>query len=289
MAKANGKCALVLEGGSFRGQFTAGVLDVLLEQGVTFDACWGVSAGALNGMNFKSRQIGRGNRVNLAFRDDKRYMSLSSLAKTGSVVGYDFLFDDIQRRIDPFDDEAYRANPMPFYAVVTDLLFGTADYLEVADPEHDMDMVRASTSLPLMAPPVEIGGHQYLDGGLADAAPVEHVLEEEGFDRAVVVLTRERGFEKAPYDASFLTAAQARYADYPYFVEVLKNRHLRYNEQRAHIRAYEEAGRALVVCPAGPVDVAQIEHSGEKLLALYVEGRREGTRMLDEIRAFIAR
>ena len=46
MAKANGKCALVLEGGSFRGQFTAGVLDVLLEQGVTFDACWGVSAGA---------------------------------------------------------------------------------------------------------------------------------------------------------------------------------------------------------------------------------------------------
>lgn len=289
MAERTGGCALILEGGSFRGQFTAGVLDVLLEAGVAFDACWGVSAGALNGMNFKSRQIGRGCRVNLAFRDDKRYMSLSALAKTGSVVGYDFMFDDIQNRIDPFDNEAFRANPMPFYAVVTDLLFGTADYLEVADPVGDLDRVRASTSLPLMAPPVEIGGHQYLDGGLADAVPVEHVLEEAGFERAVVVLTRERGFEKAPYDASMLAAAQARYAPYPYFVETLRNRHLRYNEQREHIWAYERAGRALVVCPAGPVDVAQIEHSGEKLLALYVEGRREGARLLDDIRAFIAR
>ena len=285
-----GGTAIILEGGSFRGQFTAGVLDVLMERGVTgFDACYGVSAGALNGLSFKSGQIGRANRVNLAFRDDKRYMSLSALAKTGSVVGYDFMLHEIQTNIDPFDDEAFRANPMRFYAAVTDLLFGTADYLEVADPVADIDIVRASTSLPLMTQPVELNGHQYLDGGLADAVPVEHVLGAAGFDRAVVVLTRERGYEKEPYDASMLAAAQARYAAFPYFIETLKNRHENYNRQREHIWAYEQEGRALVVCPTGPVDVGQMEHSGEKLLRLYIEGRAEGTRLLDGIRAFIAR
>ena len=285
-----GKTALILEGGSFRGQFTAGVLDVLMEHGVTdFDACYGVSAGALNGLSFKSHQIGRANRVNLAFRDDKRYMSLSALAKTGSVVGYDFMLHEIQADIDPFDNEAFCANPMRFYAAVTDLLFGTADYLEVVDPVADIDIVRASTSLPLMTQPVELNGHQYLDGGLADAVPVEHVLDAAGYDRTVVVLTRERGYEKEPYDASMLAAAQARYAAFPYFIETLRNRHANYNRQREHIWAYEEQGRALVVCPTGPVDVGQLEHSGEKLLRLYIEGRGEGTRLLENIRAFIGR
>ena len=73
-AKNAGKVALVLEGGSFRGQFTAGVLDVLMEAGVEIPAVYGVSAGALNGVNYKSHQIGRVNRINLTFCNDNRYM-----------------------------------------------------------------------------------------------------------------------------------------------------------------------------------------------------------------------
>ena len=282
------RVALILEGGSYRAQFTAGVLAVLLEQNVRFDACYGVSAGALCGMNFKSRQIGRADRLNLAFRDDKRYMGLSTFAKTGSVVGYDFLLNDVQDRIDPFDNDAFRANPMRLFAVVTDVLFGTADYLPVDDPVLDLPAVRASTSLPLMAPPVEIGSHFYLDGGVADSVPVEQVLDKAGYDRAVVVLTRERGFVKEPYDPQMLAAAQARYSKYPYLIDTLKTRHTRYNHQRGHIWCYEKDGRALVVCPPKPVEVAQLEHNGEKLLELYVEGRAEAQRMLNQIREFTA-
>ena len=239
-------------------------------------------------MNFKSRQIGRADRLNLAFRDDKRYMGLSTFAKTGSVVGYDFLLNDVQDRIDPFDNDAFRANPMRLFAVVTDVLFGTADYLPVDDPVLDLPAVRASTSLPLMAPPVEIGTHFYLDGGVADSVPVEQVLDKAGYDRAVVVLTRERGFVKEPYDAQMLAAAQARYSKYPYLIDTLKTRHTRYNHQREHIWCYEKDGRALVVCPPKPVEVAQLEHNGEKLLELYVEGRAEAQRMLNQIREFTA-
>lgn len=287
--KANnaGKVAMVLEGGSFRCQFTAGVLDVFMENGVEVSACYGVSAGALSGLNYKSRQIGRANRVNLAFCNDSRYMGAKSFATSGSVVGYDFLLNDIQDRLDPFDNDAFEKNPMSLYAVATDVVFGTPAYLPVENAVLDVDALRATTSLPLMTQPVEMGDAIYLDGGVADSVPVEHALEDAGFDRAIVVLTQDRTYKKGPYE--FLAAAHARYAAYPYLLEALENRHERYNEQREHIWEYERQGRALVIAPPQPVEVGHIEHDPAKLLALYIHGRQEGKRRLDEVRAFISK
>lgn len=287
--KANnaGKVAMVLEGGSFRCQFTAGVLDVFMENGVEVPACYGVSAGALSGLNYKSRQIGRANRVNLAFCNDSRYMGAKSFATSGSVVGYDFLLNDIQDRLDPFDNDAFEKNPMSLYAVATDVVFGTPAYLPVENAVLDVDALRATTSLPLMTQPVEMGDAIYLDGGVADSVPVEHALEDAGFDRAIVVLTQDRTYKKGPYE--FLAAVHARYAAYPYLLEALENRHERYNEQREHIWEYERQGRALVIAPPQPVEVGHIEHDSAKLLALYIQGRQEGKRRLDEVRAFISK
>ncbi len=281
-----GKTAIVLEGGSFRGQFTAGVLDILLENDITVDACFGVSAGTLNGMNFKAKQIGRSNRVNLAFCNDPRYVGTSAVASSGSLVGYDFLFNDVQDRIDPFDNDTFVANPMELYSTVTDIVFGTADYLPVKNTLLDLDAIRASTSLPLVTPVVELDGHLYLDGGIADSVPVEHVLEDAGFDRAIVVLTQDRGYKKSAYE--FMPAARARYGEYPYLLDALQTRHERYNEQREHIWAYEDAGRALVLAPQKPVTVKHVEHDAAKLLDLYIQGRQEAARQLDAIKEFLA-
>ena len=286
-AKNAGKVAIVLEGGSFRGEFTAGVLDVLMENGVEVAACYGTSAGALNGLNYKSRQIGRVNRVNLAFCNDPRYMGTQSLMTTGSMVGYDFILNDVQDRLDPFDNEAFFANPMEMYACATDIVFGTAAYLPVRDATLDIDAVRASTSLPLVTKPVEIDGHLYLDGGTADSVPLEHVLEDAGFDRAIVVLTQDRSYQKSPY--GLMGAARAVYAGYPYLLEAMESRHERYNEQREHIWEYERAGRALVLAPPVPVEVAHVEHDTEKLLNLYIQGRQEAKHRLGEIREFVGR
>lgn len=282
-----GKVALVLEGGSYRGQFTAGVLDVLMEHGIEVDACYGVSAGTLNGMSYKSRQIGRTNRINLAFCNDSRFMGSRSLATTGSIVGYDFMLNDVQDTLDPLDNEAYAENPMPLYATVTDIVFGTADYLEVENAMLDVDAVRASTSLPMVTQPVEIDGHVYLDGGIADSVPVEHVLEEAGYDRALVVLTQDWAYKKGPYE--FLGAAKAAYSAYPYLVDALADRHERYNEQRQHIWDYEREGRVLVLAPERPVEVAHVEHNPEKLLDLYLQGRMVAASLLQEIRDFVSR
>lgn len=281
-----GKVALILEGGSFRSQFTAGVLDVMLEHGIEVPACYGVSAGTLCGLNYKSRQIGRANRINLTFCNDPRYISTRSLATTGSLVGYDFLLNDVQDRIDPFDHDTFLANPMHLYATVTNVMFGTAEYLEVRDASLDIDIVRATTSLPLVTQPVEVRGSLYLDGGVADSVPVEHVLEDEGFDRAIVVLTQHRSYQKAPYE--LMPAARARYSAFPYLVEAIASRHERYNEQREHIWEYERAGRVFVVAPPHKVEVGHVERDASKLLELYIEGRQEAGRLLDEMKAFLA-
>lgn len=286
-AKNAGKVAMVLEGGSFRGQFTAGVLDVLMEHGVETAACYGTSAGALNGLNYKSRQIGRVNRVNLAFCNDPRYMGAQSLITTGSMVGYDFMLNDVQDRLDPFDNDAYLANPMEMYACATDIVFGTAAYLPIRNATLDIDSVRASTSLPLVTQPVEIDGHLYLDGGTADSVPVEHALEDAGFDRAIVVLTQDRGYTKGEY--GLMPAARRAYAAYPYLLDAMESRHERYNEQREHIWEYERQGRALVVAPARPVEVGHVEHDAAKLLDLYIQGRQEAQRLLGDIKEFVAR
>ncbi len=284
-AKNAGKVALVLEGGSFRGQFTAGVLDVMMEHGIEVAACYGTSAGALNGLNYKSRQIGRANRVNLAFCNDSRYMGAQSLISTGSMVGYDFMLNDVQDRLDPFDNDAFLANPMEMWACATDIVFGTAAYLPVRNATLDIDYLRASTSLPLVTKPVEIDGHLYLDGGTADSVPVEHALEDAGFDRAIVVLTQDRGYVKQP--SNQMTLARRMYAGYPYLLDAMENRHERYNEQREHIWEYERSGRALVLAPSKPVEVGHVEHDPAKLLDLYLQGRQEATRRLDEIKAFV--
>ena len=294
---AEGDTALVLEGGGYRGQFTAGVLDVFLERGLadSFASVFGTSAGAINAVNFRSRQAGRYMRDTLAFRDDRRFMSVHSLVTTGNITGNDFLYHEVQDDIDPFDYETFNTGRQRVWVVVSDVVFGTANYLELSHLPEDIDKVRASASMPVISEMVEIDGHRYLDGGTTDAVAVEVALGDEGAARpegyvpaqkAVVVLTQDRTYRKTkPTD--LMPLAERRYADYHYFLTALKRRPEFYNRQRDRIFELESEGKVRVICPPEPVDIATTEHSGEKLLKLYLEGRHEAERHLDELRAFI--
>ena len=125
------KTGLVLEGGAMRGMFTAGVMDVLMENDVDFDGVIGVSAGAAFGCNYKSKQIGRVIRYNTRFCADKRYCGLGSLLKTGNIYNTDFCYSTVPLEIDPFDFAAYDANPQEFYVVCTDIESGQLEWLVV--------------------------------------------------------------------------------------------------------------------------------------------------------------
>lgn len=297
MEKRKTSNALVLEGGGYRGVFTAGVLDVLMEHGLyDFGSVWGVSAGALNATSFIARQIGRTIRIMLAFRDDRRLMSFFSLATTGNITGGQFLYHVVQEELDPCDVATFNASDTRMFAVASDLMFGAPRYFEIRSLPEDVEKIRASSSLPLVSTTVEIDGHRYLDGGTTDSVPVEMALglapgkaasDFEPADRAVVVLTRHRGYEKGQ-SLERMALLSRRYKEFPLYVEALRTRAERYMAQRERIWELEREGRILVIAPERPVTVAATEHAGEPLLSLYLQGRRLAEERIREIEDFLA-
>ena len=279
------KVGLVMEGGSMRGLYTAGVMDVFMEHGIEFDAGVGTSAGAVFGCNYKSHQIGRVVRYNKRFCRDKRYAGFGNLLRTGNVFGVDFCYRQIPEIHDKFDSEAYKSSPMEFYVTCTDMESGKAVH-QKCDTGKDKDLLwmRASASMPLVSTIVEIDGKKYLDGGIADSIPLEFA-QEIGCEYNVVILTRPEGYVKEKN--SFLPAIKLRYKKYPKFVEAVENRHERYNECLSFIRNREKDGYAFVLRPSVEIDVKTVENSPERLQKAYDLGRRDATACIDKVIEFV--
>lgn len=268
-----------------RGMFTAGVMDVLMENGVDFDGVIGVSAGAAFGCNYKSRQIGRVIRYNTRFCADKRYCGLGSLLKTGNIYNTDFCYGTVPLQIDPFDFAAYDANPQEFYVVCTDIESGQPVYHKyLGQSDHGFDWIRASASMPLVSQIVEIEGRKLLDGGIADSIPVRY-FQTIGYDRNVVVLTQPDGYRKEKN--SILPLIKLKYKRYPNLVAAMANRHNVYNETLETIAREEAAGRLLVLRPPEPLPVDRVEKDPEHLKAAYMIGRQTAKKCLAEVKAYL--
>ena len=267
------KHGLVLEGGGLRGLFTAGVLDVFMEHGVTFDGIVGVSAGACFGCNYKSGQIGRVIRYNKRFARDPRYCSWSSLLRTGDLFNADFCYRELPMELDVFDAAAYAANPMEFHVVATDCATGKAVYrrLDKADAEA-FKWIQASASMPLVSRPVAIGGGEYLDGGLSDGIPLRY-FESLGYDVNVVITTRPHGYRKFPSWKHRL--AKPFLHRHPAVYKALKSRHEWYNETLEYIDSRVAAGAALLIAPDAPLEISRVCHDSDQMQRVYEVGRRK--------------
>lgn len=279
------KTGLILEGGAMRGLFSAGVIDIFMENGIEFDAAIGVSAGAAFGCNYKSRQPGRVIRYNKRFAKDKRFCSIQSLIKTGDLFGAEFCYHTIPDKLDIFDTEAYLANPMDFYVVVTDVETGKAVYINSDEAgENSLECFRASASMPLVSRPVEIKGKKYLDGGIADSVPIQY-FESIGFDRNVIILTQPLGYVKKPSSAAKIMKYALK--QYPKIAETMFDRHNEYNSTLDYIAAKERAGEVLVIRPEAPLEIGRTEHNPDKMQKVYDLGRAAGKKYLDKVKDFI--
>lgn len=277
------KTGLVLEGGAMRGMYTAGVLDVLYAQGFRFDAVIGVSAGAVFGPNFLSGQTGRVIRYNKRFIRDRRYKGLGCLIKTGNLFSEDFAYDQVPRVLDVFDDEAFKASGVPFYAVVTDLETGRPEYMQVKSVFEDMDILRASASMPFVSRPVAIHGREYLDGGVADSVPFE-AMEKMGCQKQVVVLTRDMDYRKEPMPS---LPIKLYYRHHPQFRDQLLHRHDVYNDSIARLKVLEAQGKVFVIRPTQPIEIGRVESDPEKLQQVYELGLRDARALLPSLARYM--
>ena len=277
-------CALILEGGGMRGVYTAGILDYFLEQGLEFSSVYGVSAGALNGANFVSRQHGRSIRTFTEYLDDERYSGARYLFKNGDWFNIDFVYNEIPNKLDVMDWDTFAASKTKFYAVLSNLVTGKAEYHRVTDLRKQMDTVRRSASLPLLSTIVNINGKKYLDGGICDSIPLYKSIQD-GNRKNVVILTQHRGFEKQP--VSTMGLVKLRYRRYSKFVRANRYRHLMYNNQTKYVYQKEKDGQAFVIQPKEPVNIDRLEKDTEKLWRLYRAGYNDAKENFDRLMKYL--
>ena len=280
MIRIDDKSALVLEGGGMRGVFTCGVLDYLMDNKISFPYTVGVSAGACNGLSYMSHQRGRGKYSNIDLLAKYKYIGIRPLLKKRGLIDQQLLFHRFPDRILPYNYKAYAENPNRFEMVTTDCVTGRACYWEEKfDERRIIDIVKASSSLPYACPIIHVDGKPMLDGGIVDSIPLLRAYEQ-GFDKCVVVLTRNKGYRKSDKE---VIVPRFIYKKYPRLRVALRNRNKIYNEQLEMVERLEDEEKIIVIRPQKPIVVDRMETNVHKLTDLYEEGYECAKRMFEGI------
>ncbi len=264
--------ALVLEGGGFRGVYTAGVLDFFMEKNLMFSNVYGISAGACNALNYLSQDKGRYILVAKEYCNDPRYMGVRQLLKTGSFFNWDFSFYQIPQKYIPFHYDVFYTSSMNLLVGATDCADGVCRWFSNQNGDDIVQASIASSSMPLLSPMQKIGNREYLDGGIADSIPI-HQAQKDGNEKQVIVLTRNQGYQKKPN--SLMPLIRHKYKSYPKLCEAMEKRHLKYNESLNLAQELEQQGKAVVIRPSRPMELKRIEHDVTKLQAAYENGYQD--------------
>lgn len=277
------KIGLVLEGGAMRGLYTAGVLDVFLDENIEVDGIIGVSAGVLFGVNYLSKQRGRALRYNKKYLKDKRYMGFNSFLKTGNIINKEFAFYEVPFKLDIFDQETYAKSKTDFYATITNVETGETEYEKVEDVLKQMELLRATSAMPYVSKIIDYKNKKYLDGGISDSIPVEK-CKNLGYDKIIVILTRPIDYRKRK---SSKILPQIIYSKYPKLVQCIQNRYKNYNDTVQKIIDMENKNEIFVIRPSKTLKIKRIEKDIEKIQEMYDLGIEDGKKCLDELRNFL--
>ena len=277
------KIGLVLEGGAMRGLFTAGVLDIFLDNNVEVTDVVGVSAGTLFGVNYVSKQRGRALRYNLKYINDKRYMNVKSWVRTGNLINKDFTYYKLPFQLDVFDNKTFKESPINFFATVTNIETGEAEFIKIEDAYKQMETLRATSALPFISEIIEVGDKKYLDGGIANSIPVDF-FEKQDFDKVIVILTRPITYRKEK-----TTGIQYKmfYKKYPKLVEKLENRYKEYNDTVDKIVELEKEGKLFVIRPSENITIKRLEKDIEKLQKVYDLGLKDGNNIIEDLKQYL--
>ncbi len=277
------KTALILEGGGFRGIYSAGILDYFLENKIEFPYVVGVSMGACNGSCYISKQIGRNLEVPYTFINDSRYISYIRLLQKGEIFGINFIFHEIPAKYIPFDFETFKKSRQKFLTVVTDCETGKAEYFQDYDDVSLMDALGASISLPFASKMIKIKERKFLDGGIADSIPFEKAFSD-GYKKAVVILTQPKGYLKK--DVKFKSAIRFFYRKHPALAEAIIKRSEKYNNSLNKLEQLEAENKVLIIRPESKLPIGRVEKNQQTLKETFEIGYKQCPGIIDKILKF---
>ncbi|MBI0575977.1 patatin family protein [Neobacillus cucumis] len=276
---------LVLEGGGMRGVYTAGVLEYFLENQLFFPYVIGVSAGACNAASYLSKQKGRNKTVTIQYASDPRYISWRNYFKNRQFFGMDFIFDEIPNQHVPYHYDVFYNSPSEFVVGATDCLTGEAIYFNKRDYGQELlTVLRASSSLPFIAPEITYQNKTLLDGGISDPIPIKKA-QTDGFKKNIVILTRNIDYRKKPSKFHFLV--NRKYPDYKGLQKALRNRYKVYNDTLAFLEKEEKNGNVFIIRPLKPLQVGRMERNPVRLEELYNQGYEDAKALSEKIVKYV--
>ncbi|WP_343033768.1 patatin family protein [Alkalicoccus luteus] len=277
---------LVLEGGGMRGVFTSGVLEYLLESNIQLPFVVGVSAGACNAASYISGQHGRNREVTIGYADHPEYISFKRLLRQGELFNMDLIFDTIPNIEQPFHYQQFFSSPQQFYVGVTDCITGETIYYEKSDAGRNFNLLlRASSSLPMVAKPVPFEGRMLMDGGISDPIPLKKSLDA-GNKKHIIVLTQSAGYRKQPAKRG-MWYFRRKYKGFPGLIQIVENRYRCYNDQLDQVQQLELEGKAFVIRPEDLSSVTRTDRNKERLEKLYRHGYDLMYRREQELKQFL--
>ena len=280
------KIALVLEGGGLRGLFTSGVLDVLLEHNINVDCIIGVSAGALFGANYFSKQKGRVLKYNKKYLGDKRYISKRSLLFTGNLVNKKFAYYKITKELEPFDNKTFIKNNKDYYVTVTNIETGKPEYLKIKNVYKQLEEFRATSAMPFASKIIKIDNKKYLDGGISDSIPIDKCISL-GYKKIIVVLTQPTNYQKQPLDKKQRILINMKYYKYPKLINTMKKRHINYNNILKKISYMENKKEIFVIRPSKKINIPITINNQEKVQEVYDMGVLNCNKIINNLKEYL--
>ena len=281
------KATLVLEGGATRGIFTSGALDYLMERDLYFSDVIGVSAGSCNAVDYVSRQPGRTRDCMIPTdKEGKYYYGIRDFVKEKSLMNMDLIFDKYPKELLPFDFETYFNSEINCQIVTTNCLTGKAEYMtEDSDNDRLVKLCRASSSMPLLTPIVNIDNVPYLDGGLADSVPIRRAQQMEN-EKIVVILTKNQGYRKSVLSPTMQRVYKRAYKSYPNLIRTIFRRRFEYNKTMNYLDQLEKRGEIFILRPQVK-PVSRLERNKETLHAFYEHGYKYTERKFDDLMEYL--
>ncbi|MEG1481731.1 patatin-like phospholipase family protein [Clostridium sp.] len=274
--------SLILEGGTFRPIFTAGILDALLDNDIIFPYCVGVSAGICNAFSYFSKQHGRNLEIIENYRNDKRYISFRNFLKCKSLFGLDFVFDEIPNKLNPFDMDTLCNYDGKLLVGVTNAETGETEYLDGKTIDEKSMMLRATCAIPLFFPAIKIKDKYYYDGGLCDPIPIKKAIAD-GNDKHLIILTRPKSYRKTLGKGNIL-ASKLVSRKYSNLKDAFLTRHNHYNETVKYCEELEKSGSAIILRPTESQAIDSFEKDVNKLKEAYQNGYNLAIEHLDDIK-----
>ena len=272
---------LALEGGAFRGIYTAGVLDYFIEHNLNLNTAYGVSAGALTAANYMAGAYGRSALLILENRNNKRYVGLQAYKESGSIVGFEFMFNDLNRQY-PLNEKVLFSKEKNLQICTTNVYTGQAEYFSNHDDSYTFyKAMRASASIPIVSKMVRINNQLYLDGGCVTKLPIRKAIED-GNKKIIFVGTRDASYRRF-VNKKEIDLVKVLYRHYPNFVESFSKANEVYNKDCDLIDELVEKKAIYRITPSKKVDVSRLEKSIKKLSDLYYLGYNDAKEQFDKI------